>query len=240
LHPARIDKGKCISLNIRRFSFFKSINKTITGDQGSLQTLFSRNPTSYKNILRALLSLKNLQLRKLESFYIYCGNDKSLYKNKNKNVKYVGQSNNVKSQNNYSNTLKFNLMTDDYLFYKKYGIIRIDTGFTKINISFTTLDGKIINWINGGSDSTQTKRTRMSSRSVGNLMDRFLESFQKKIRRKRIRFVKVLFVGPSKRLRSKLFSMVQKKSRSFKFSIICKEEGFRRSFNGCRLSRRKR
>lgn len=119
----------------------------------------------------------------------------------------------------------------------KYGIIRIHCSFSNLNISLTTLDGKIIQWISAGSDKTQTKRTRMSSRAVGALLIRFFSTYKKKTG---IRYVKVVFSGPSTKFRGKFLSIIKSWSRNLRFNVICVEEAFRRSFNGCRLARKKR
>jgi hypothetical protein len=122
---------------------------------------------------------------------------------------------------------------------EKYAIIRINIGFSNINISLLTLQGKILFWLNGGSISeAQSKRTRMTSRFVNELTNKFLINL-KKIKNK-ISFFKILFVGPSKRFRSKIFSTLKRKFQRFNLRILCKEEGFHRSFNGCRLTRKKR
>jgi hypothetical protein len=122
---------------------------------------------------------------------------------------------------------------------KKYAIIRINIGFSNINMSLLTLQGKILFWLNGGSlNEAQSKRTRMTSRFVNELTSKFLINL-KKIKNK-ISFFKILFVGPSKRFRSKFFSIIKRKFQRFRFRILCKEEGFHRSFNGCRLTRKKR
>jgi ribosomal protein S11 len=119
---------------------------------------------------------------------------------------------------------------------KKYGIIRIYIGFTNLNFTLTTLTGKVLGWTSGGSLENQTRSTRLSSRAVGLLLNDFLAS----LKTSSISFVKVLFTGPSKRFRSKLFSIIKRKAKRLKFNVVCKEEGFRLSFNGCRLTRAKR
>jgi ribosomal protein S11 len=120
---------------------------------------------------------------------------------------------------------------------KKYAILRIYIGFTNLNFSLTSLTGKIIAWVSGGSVENQTRNTRLTSRAVGLLLNDFLTKLSPQSTTRRI---KVLFTGPSKRFRAKLFSMIKRKAKRLNFSVICKEEGFRVSFNGCRLTRAKR
>ena len=70
----------------------------------------------------------------------------------------------------------------------------------------------------------------------------FLKVMKKsrRIQQRKIRFIKVEFVGPSKRYRQKLFKMFRRRCRKLKFRILCQSEAFHRSYNGCRLSRKKR
>ena len=122
---------------------------------------------------------------------------------------------------------------------QKYAMIRIFIGFSNINFSLLTLEGKIVSWLNGGSSGDiHSKRTRMTGRYLTELMVKFLTNFLKL--KNKFTFFKVLFVGPSKRFRSKLFSTIKRKFKRLRYRIICKEEGFHRTFNGCRLSRKKR
>lgn len=132
--------------------------------------------------------------------------------------------------------------------YKKlarlYGIIKINTQFSNLNFLLTTLTGKVIKWTSGGADLLGTRGTRMTSRSVGLLMKKFLKKIIKARRRRKgklpIRYIKVQFTGPSRRFRAKFHNMIRRKRRAMRISILCREDAFQRSYNGCRLSRRKR
>jgi ribosomal protein S11 len=118
---------------------------------------------------------------------------------------------------------------------QKYVIIRLFINFTNLNFSVTTLTGKVLGWHSGGS-LDQTRRTRLTARTVGLLLNKFLRAIRRRLRKK---FVKIVFSGPSKRFRGKLSSMITKKARRFQMRILCHEEAFK-SFNGCRLHRKKR
>jgi hypothetical protein len=132
--------------------------------------------------------------------------------------------------------------------YKKiarsYGIIKINTQFSNLNFLLSTLTGKVIRWTSGGSDLLGTRGTRMTSRSVHVLMKKFIKKIIKARRRKRnrlpIQYIKVQFTGPSRRFRAKFHNMIRRKRRAMRISILCREDAFQRSYNGCRLSRRKR
>ena len=125
---------------------------------------------------------------------------------------------------------------------RSYAILKINVSFSNFTFMLTTLTGQILRWINGGRDHKLTKRTRMTSRAVGKVMLVFLKVMKKsrRIQQRKIRFIKVEFVGPSKRYRQKLFKMFRRRCRKLKFRILCQSEAFHRSYNGCRLSRKKR
>jgi ribosomal protein S11 len=125
---------------------------------------------------------------------------------------------------------------------KEYGIIKINTQFANLNFALTTLDGKVLKWTSGGADLLGTRGTRMTSRAVNLLMQNFLKQIIQARRKKRlsIRYIKVQYTGPSKRFRAKFFNMIRRKQHVMGFSILCREDAFQRSFNGCRLRRRKR
>ena len=123
---------------------------------------------------------------------------------------------------------------------RKYGILRIHLGFSNFRLTLTTLEGQVVQWLNGGSDVTHSKRTRMTSRSVSTYLKTFLSNLPAGLSRHGICYLKVLFLGPSKRFRGKLYSSVKKRSHSLGVQVLCQEEGFRRSFGGCRLARAKR
>ena len=124
-----------------------------------------------------------------------------------------------------------------------YGVFRIHVGFTNINLTLTTLTGQVLSWTNGGTtfaNQSETRRTRMTGRAVKNLTVNFLNSKRGSQRLiQQLRYIKVLFTGPSKRYRGKFLSLILKNYKQ-KVRVLCKEEGFRRSFNGCRLARKKR
>lgn len=120
---------------------------------------------------------------------------------------------------------------------RKYIVIRLFINFTNLNFSLTTLTGKILGWSSGGCILAQTRRTRLTSRTVGLLLNQFLLSVRAILQKK---YVKIVFSGPSKRFRGKLSSILTRKARRFKMRILCIEEAFRKSFNGCRLHRKKR
>ena len=125
---------------------------------------------------------------------------------------------------------------------KLYGIIKVNTQFSNLNFLLTTLQGKVIKWTSGGADLLGTRGTRMTSRAVNLLMRNFLKQIIKARRKKRltIRYIKVQFTGPSKRFRAKFFNMIRRRRKTMRFCIVCREDAFQRSYNGCRLSRRKR
>lgn len=125
---------------------------------------------------------------------------------------------------------------------QKYAILKINTHFSNLSISLTTLTGQILVWKNGGCLPGETKRTRMTPRAVGNLMHLFLISLKKnkRLKQRKIRFLKIQFIGPSKKYRRKLIRMISQRALRLKMSVLCWEEAFHRSFNGCRLHRRKR
>ena len=133
---------------------------------------------------------------------------------------------------------------DSDISFNAYGVLRIHVGFTNVNLTLTTLTGQVLRWANGGElrgSFKETKRTRMTGRAIKNLILYFLNSKRGAERLiQQIRYLKVLFTGPSKRFRGKFLSLIQKKYRRSKVRLLCKEEGFRRSFNGCRLARKKR
>ena len=113
------------------------------------------------------------------------------------------------------------------------GIVRIHMGFSNFNYMLTNLRGEIITTINGGGNIP--KRTRMITRHVGDTMDAFLASCSNA--GADIRYVKILFTGPSKRFRSKLISQVRLHPT---WSVVCLEESFVPGQQGKRLCRRKR
>lgn len=119
---------------------------------------------------------------------------------------------------------------------KRFAVIRIFVNFTNINLSITTLTGKVLKWTSGGC-LDQSRRTWLTSRSVGLLMKKLLKGAKKYLRKK---YVKVLFCGPSSRFHRKLFSAIKKKAKRFQMRILCREEAYRKSFNGCKSHRAKR
>lgn len=136
------------------------------------------------------------------------------------------------------NKLNFNFSAG----YKNYGIIKIDINFVNYNIILTTLDGKILKWIKAGSDAKQTRRTRFNSRAVGGILTLFFNRMKKSYFKKlKMKYIKIELTGPSRKFGRKLVKMIKSKTtKAFKFRVICITEGFRRSFNGCRLARKKR
>ena len=125
---------------------------------------------------------------------------------------------------------------------RSYAILKLNVSFSNFSFMLTSLTGQILRSINGGMDFKLTKRTRMTSRAVGKVMVAFLKIINesRRIHQRGIRYIKVEFIGPSKRFRQKLFKMFHRSCRKFKFRIVCQAEAFNRSYNGCRLSRKKR
>jgi hypothetical protein len=126
--------------------------------------------------------------------------------------------------------------------FRNYGILKIDINFVNYNLMLTTLDGKILKWIKAGSDKKQTRRTRFNSRAIGGILQLFFKRMKNNyFKRLKMKYIKIELTGPSRKFGKKLVKMIKlKTSKKFKFRVLCVSEGFRRSFNGCRLTRKKR
>jgi hypothetical protein len=129
------------------------------------------------------------------------------------------------------------------VFHMKFGIFKINIRFSSFSVVLTDFKGKIISWINSGSDKkNKAKRTRMTPMAITKIMKRFLIFLYKKrvFIRYRFKFIKIDFTGPSIRFRKRFRNIIRKNERRYKYNIICTKESFSKSYNGCRLTRRKR
>jgi len=125
--------------------------------------------------------------------------------------------------------------------HNRYGLLRVHLGFSNFSFCCTTLEGRVLRWLNGGSDVGHSKRTRMTSRSVLHYLDRFMqEGLAARLQQRGILYLKVLFLGPSRRFRAKIYGGIRKQSAVVGVQVLCQQEGYRRSFNGCRKARPKR
>ena len=112
---------------------------------------------------------------------------------------------------------------DSLTINKKYLIIRLSIQFTNLNFSLTNLTGKILSWCSGGSIGNQTRRTRLTSRTVGILLNTFLTSNKNLLQKK---YIKIVFCGPSRRFRGKLFSIIKKKQSALKSEFFVRKKHF--------------
>ncbi len=225
---------------------------------------------NYRNLLQMLMTTRSFQKRNYQSCaFFYKFNNKSyrlIFSSKKKNkllkvnqqlfrntlkklvfvvnyaLKKKNRQFNLQPQLGLDKRQKRELQEKKKLRLQKYAILKINANFSNISLSLTSLTGQILVWKNGGSLSGETKRTRMTPRAVGNLMHLFLLALKKnkRLQQRKIRFLKIQFIGPSKKFRRKFIRMISYRSRRLKMSVLCWEEAYNRSFNGCRLHRRKR
>ena len=124
---------------------------------------------------------------------------------------------------------------------KEFGVLRVDLRFTNMYLSLTQLTGQIISRYSSsqGPKKYKAKKDRMDFKVTQFIVRKLIN----KIKKTPIKYIKIKFVGPSRKYRRKLLKFIRrfiKKNKSYKFVILCVEESYNKNFNGCRLSRQKR
>jgi ribosomal protein S11 len=126
--------------------------------------------------------------------------------------------------------------------FSRFAILKINNYITNYNFLFTTLQGKVLFWSNGGSLKDETKRTRMTPRAFRSAYKLFLKKIieANKKRPYAFKYLKIQFIGPSKRFRYIIKRMTKVRQDRLKLRLFCIEEQYIDTFNGCRLARKKR
>jgi ribosomal protein S11 len=184
-----------------------------------------KNNIKYKVFLK--LNKKNLNLHKF-------------FKKFNKLFLYVIKLKKRKFNIFINNVNKFKIKKINNL--SNFAILKFNNYITNYNILLTTLQGKVLLWSNGGCLKDETKRTRMTARAVRLSYKFFLKKLKKsaKIKSMNIKYLKIQYIGPSKRFRGLIKRMTKVRRKSLKLKIFCVEEQFIDTFNGCKLIRKKR
>lgn len=115
----------------------------------------------------------------------------------------------------------------------KCAIVKAHFNFSNVFVLITSITGEIKNWVSTGTGGFVTKIERSSPQAPISITLRTSNV----LARKKYRHVKIQYLGPSKRFRSKIFHTLRIRAwmRKFRLSVI--EDKYSPAFNGCRLKR---
>jgi ribosomal protein S11 len=213
--------------------------------------LFLFYKKKFKNFLKYVLLNKKIKIEfnlkkknKINLFFIniWINYNIDTYKNAFKKV----VKNKLINLKLFLNKIKknvYNLKKKNYKLnkLKEFGVLRIDLRFTNMYLSLTQLTGQIISRYSSGQGPKKykAKKDRMNFKVIQFILKKLI----KKINKTEIKYIKIKFVGPSRKYRRKLLTFLRKlvkNNKQNKFIILCVEESYNKNFNGCRLSRQKR
>lgn len=115
----------------------------------------------------------------------------------------------------------------------KCAIVKAHFNFSNVFVLITSITGEIKNWVSTGTGGFVTKIERSSPQAPISITLRTSNV----LARKKYKYVKIQYLGPSKRFRSKIFHTLQIRSWMRKFRLNLIEDKYSPAFNGCRLKR---
>lgn len=120
--------------------------------------------------------------------------------------------------------------------FKSCGIVKAFFNFTNTFLLLTNLKGEIKNWVSAGTGKFFTK----FEKSVPQVPIALSFRISNIISRKKFKYIKINYIGPSRRYRNKVFISLKNRSWVRGYKLVCVEEGYKKAFNGCRKRRLKR
>jgi ribosomal protein S11 len=120
--------------------------------------------------------------------------------------------------------------------FKQCAIVKAFFNFTNTFLLLTNLKGEIKNWVSAGTGKFFTK----FEKSVPQVPIALSFRISNIISRKKFKYIKINYIGPSRRYRNKVFISLKNRSWVRGYKLVCIEEGYKKAFNGCRKRRLKR
>ena len=115
-------------------------------------------------------------------------------------------------------------------------IVKAFFNFTNTFILLTNVKGEIKNWVSAGTGKFFTKLEK----SVPQVPIALSFRISNIISRKKFKYIKLNYIGPSKRYRNKVYISLKNRSWVRGYKFVCVEEGYNKAFNGCRKRRLQR